>query len=127
MFRRSVRFSEIYYLLDLLTLEGIGLVATEDEDLAVANNLGTLYLVTLYLVHALAKSQPLKVVYLKPEALRASLYDAWSWVMCIRSSARSRAARRTVRNLVCSAISLEVGGVVRASRTWVNLRLDALR
>ena len=38
-------------LFNLCAGEGIGLVATEDEDLAVANNLCTMYLVSWYFVY----------------------------------------------------------------------------
>ena len=40
-------------LLHLCALEGVALVAAEDEDLSVLDKFGTLYLVTWYLVYAL--------------------------------------------------------------------------
>ena len=40
------------FLFNLLTREGVGLVAAEDEDLTVTEDFGILYLVTLYIFYA---------------------------------------------------------------------------
>ena len=42
-----------FALPDFLSLQCIGFVASENEYLAVTNNLGTLYLVALYITYAL--------------------------------------------------------------------------